>query len=85
MEQVLINLLTDAARYGEGKPVDVSLISDGFNAEIRVKDSRIGIAPEDQDRVFRPFESVVPPACPEFRYSDDESKRLLTVLNDLKR
>jgi signal transduction histidine kinase len=60
LEQVLSNLLANATKYGEGKPVEVALTSDGARARITVQDRGIGIAPEDQERIFRRFERAVP-------------------------
>ncbi|MBO9643845.1 MAG: hybrid sensor histidine kinase/response regulator [Pseudacidovorax sp.] len=56
LEQVLTNLLTNALRYGGGKPVDVNVGLRGEEAVISVRDHGIGIAPEDQARIFQQFE-----------------------------
>lgn len=56
LEQIIINLLTNALRYGGAKPIQVSLsIADG-KAEIVVRDQGAGIALADQQRIFAPFE-----------------------------
>jgi len=56
IEQVVTNLLTNAIRYGAGKPilVQVQLISN--KALIIVRDNGRGIAPENQSRIFQRFE-----------------------------
>jgi signal transduction histidine kinase len=59
LEQALTNLLTNAARYGEGKPVRVSVRREGSDAVVEVADEGQGIAPEDQQRVFGKFERAV--------------------------
>lgn len=61
IEQVLINLLTNASRYGGGKPIDVAihLTPDGLAAELSVTDRGTGIAKLDQERIFSRFERAV--------------------------
>ena len=56
IEQVLTNLLTNALRYGGGKPVEMMLFERDGTAHITVRDQGIGIAPEDQERIFEQFE-----------------------------
>lgn len=58
IEQVLINLLTNALRYGEGKPVSVSLSLLPQGACISVRDQGRGISVADQQRIFEQFERV---------------------------
>lgn len=57
--QVLVNLLNNALRYGEGRPVrvDVSRTGDGM-ARLAVTDQGMGISQEDQHRVFDQFERL---------------------------
>ncbi len=59
LEQVLMNLLGNAARYGRGRPVHVELSTDNAHAFLRVRDEGIGIAPEDRERIFGRFERAV--------------------------
>lgn len=56
IEQVINNLLTNALRYGEGKPVAVTVTAAGGEARVCVRDQGMGIAPEDQERIFEQFE-----------------------------
>jgi signal transduction histidine kinase len=56
IEQVIINLITNAIRYGKGKPISVSLTEEEGAAVLKVKDEGVGIAPEDQERIFERFE-----------------------------
>ena len=56
VEQIIINLLTNALRYGGSKPVKISLTAQDGRATIEVRDQGVGIAPEDQLRIFAPFE-----------------------------
>ena len=54
MEQVLANLLDNAARHSpEGAPVAVAAQRRGQVVELSVTDSGPGIAPDDRERVFR--------------------------------
>jgi signal transduction histidine kinase len=58
IEQVITNLLTNALRYGEGKPVAVAVgvREDAPEAFVSVRDQGMGIAPADQERIFEQFE-----------------------------
>ena len=58
IEQVLANLLSNALRYGERKPVQVRLFEDGAMACVQVQDSGIGISAQNQQRIFQQFERV---------------------------
>ena len=58
IEQVVINLLTNALRYGEGKPVSVSLSLLPQGACISVQDQGRGISASDQLRIFDQFERI---------------------------
>ena len=56
VEQVLTNLVLNAAKYVPGARVDVRVRADAEHAEIAVHDDGPGIAPADQQRIFLPFE-----------------------------
>ena len=56
IEQVVVNLLTNALRYGGGGTVEVSVQTEGCNARIAVRDHGKGIAPDFIDRIFEPYE-----------------------------
>jgi PAS domain S-box-containing protein len=60
VEQVITNLLANAAKFGKGKPISLHVDADGPRARIRVVDRGIGISAEDQARVFDRFERAVP-------------------------
>lgn len=55
-EQVLDNLISNAIRYGDGKPVSIDLESGSDWVVLRVIDRGIGIAPTDQARIFERFQ-----------------------------
>jgi len=65
IEQVVTNLLTNAMKYGNGKPISVRVeqaeSSEGPCAKLIVKDSGIGIAEEHHERIFGRFERAVSP------------------------
>jgi signal transduction histidine kinase len=59
LEQVLTNLLTNAVKYGEGKPIEFTLDGDADRVRVVVRDGGIGIAPDHQGRIFDRFERAV--------------------------
>jgi signal transduction histidine kinase len=60
MEQVVSNLLSNAVKYGSGQPVRIAARLEGGRARVDVEDQGIGIAREDQERIFGRFERAVP-------------------------
>lgn len=56
IEQLINNLVSNAIKYGNGKPIHVALNVEGDEAYIAVRDEGIGITPEDQERIFNRFE-----------------------------
>lgn len=58
-EQVLNNLLTNAIRYGEMKPISVRLTKKDNQVILEVKDEGLGIDPKDQERIFNRFERAI--------------------------
>jgi signal transduction histidine kinase len=64
IEQAVMNLLTNAMRYGAGKPVSVQVHGDQnggqSKARIVVRDNGRGIAEENHERIFLRFERAVP-------------------------
>ncbi len=58
IEQVLANLLSNALRYGERKPVQVRVFEQGGMACVQVQDHGIGICKANQQRIFQQFERV---------------------------
>jgi len=55
LRRILINLLQNALRYGEGRPVELTCEAEGGRAIIRVLDRGPGIRPDQIEAVFRPF------------------------------
>ncbi|MFF2953942.1 ATP-binding protein [Kitasatospora sp. NPDC057965] len=59
LERVLANVITNALRYNApGAPVLVAASHHAGQVELRVIDRGPGIAPEDRDRVFLPFQRL---------------------------
>jgi signal transduction histidine kinase len=56
LQQVMTHLISNAVKFGAGKPIDVSVSTDGRYAHLAVRDHGIGVAPEDVDRIFHRFE-----------------------------
>ena len=56
--QVASNLLSNAIQYGNQNPIEVRLGSDDAHLRLEVIDHGIGIADEDQERVFERFEKL---------------------------
>ena len=55
MHQVVINLVTNAIKYGDGSPVRVRLRSIDGEVLLAVLDGGPGIPPEERERIFQPF------------------------------
>ncbi len=63
LDQALTNLLSNALKYGRGKPVEIDarFSEDGSELQFSVKDEGIGIALQDQARIFNRFERAASP------------------------
>lgn len=59
MDQVISNLLNNAVKYGLGKPILVTGSAQGESLRVQIRDHGIGVAKEDQQRIFRRFERAV--------------------------
>jgi signal transduction histidine kinase len=59
LEQVVTNLVSNAIRYGAGRPIHARVEVVGENARLVVRDEGIGIPPEAQERIFGKFERAV--------------------------
>jgi PAS domain S-box-containing protein len=60
LDQALINVISNAIKYGEGKPIDVEVAATGRGARCTVTDRGLGIAPEDRERIFGRFVRAAP-------------------------
>lgn len=62
IEQVFINLLSNALKYGQGNPVEVIMkLQNPNNVIVSVKDQGFGISEENQKKIFERFERVNSP------------------------
>ena len=59
LDQIASNLLSNAVKYGCGRPISVRVRGEDGRARLEVEDRGIGIAPADQERIFRRFERAV--------------------------
>lgn len=61
LEQVVINLITNAMKYGNQTPVKVRLSQNANEASIVVTDQGRGISDQDKERIFEQFERAISP------------------------
>lgn len=59
MEQAIVNLISNALKYGNNKPISIQVNSTADKARIQVSDQGIGIALEQQRKIFNRFERAV--------------------------
>ncbi len=60
VEEIINNLLSNAVKFAPGKPVEIAIVENGGFASLTVHDHGIGIANDDQERIFNRFERAVP-------------------------
>lgn len=60
LEAVVTNLLSNALKFGRGQPVDIVVGQDEDTVCLAVRDTGIGINPENHSRIFERFERAVP-------------------------
>jgi signal transduction histidine kinase/DNA-binding response OmpR family regulator/HPt (histidine-containing phosphotransfer) domain-containing protein len=64
LRQVLFNVLENAIKYSPpGSEADVLVTSGGGEVRVEVRDQGPGIAPEDQDRLFKEFSRISRPGA----------------------
>jgi PAS domain S-box-containing protein len=56
VEQIVTNLLSNAMKFGGGKPIEIRIAGDDGRARLVVRDHGPGIAPEDRERIFERYE-----------------------------
>lgn len=59
LEQVITNLISNAIKYGQGKPIEISIEKNDHDALIKVRDFGLGIDKKDQERIFQKFERAI--------------------------
>lgn len=55
VEQVVTNLLSNALKYGAGRPIEISVHGEPARALLVVRDHGVGIPEDEQDKIFGPF------------------------------
>ena len=59
IDQVVTNLLGNALKYGEGRPVEVLVDGDEEHGRVLVHDAGIGISREQQEAIFEQYTRAV--------------------------
>ncbi len=59
IEQAIENLVENAVKYGQGKPVEIDLRIEGGEVVLEVTDQGVGIDEDHQKRIFERFERAV--------------------------
>jgi signal transduction histidine kinase len=60
LDQVVSNLISNALKYGAGRPIEVEADATDLLARLTVRDHGIGISPDKQSIIFLRFERAVP-------------------------
>jgi signal transduction histidine kinase len=58
IEQVISNLISNALKYGAGRPIEVSIRVEASQTVVVVRDHGIGIPEDEQTKIFGPFAPV---------------------------
>jgi PAS domain S-box-containing protein len=56
LEQVLANVISNAIKYGAGKPIEIDFSGDAHIARVTIRDHGPGVPEEDRQRIFDRFE-----------------------------
>lgn len=59
IEQVMVNLLTNALKYGKGNAVTLRLMVLNNVARLEIQDHGIGVKPENVEVIFKKYERIV--------------------------
>jgi PAS domain S-box-containing protein len=59
LEQVMNNLLTNALKYGNNKPVDIYIRAEAGELIVEFQDQGLGISRDDLERIFNRFERAI--------------------------
>ena len=58
IEQVFVNIFSNAIKYGEGRPIDIVVRKENSKAILRVRDYGIGMTEQNLEKIFEKFERV---------------------------
>jgi signal transduction histidine kinase len=58
VDEIVVNFLSNAIKYGAGKPIAISVRRAAAEVMIEVSDQGIGMSVSDQERIFRRFSRV---------------------------
>ncbi|MDO8638228.1 MAG: HAMP domain-containing sensor histidine kinase [Candidatus Daviesbacteria bacterium] len=61
LEQAITNLISNAIKYGNGKPIEIKISKSGNQGKFIIKDQGIGISSHDQRVIFDLFKRVSGP------------------------
>jgi signal transduction histidine kinase len=61
LDQVIANLLANAAKHSSGNPIEVIVSADEAVARVEVRDYGVGIPPDKLETIFEPFETTALP------------------------
>jgi signal transduction histidine kinase len=59
VDRVVMNLISNALKYGAGRPIEVSVRAETSRAVVVVRDHGVGIPQEEQLKIFGPFARAV--------------------------
>jgi signal transduction histidine kinase len=59
LDQIVTNLVSNAIKFGLGRPIDVTITGEDASVQLRVTDQGTGIAKDRQEQIFQPFERAV--------------------------
>jgi predicted ATPase/signal transduction histidine kinase len=59
LDQVVYNLVSNAVKFGRGKPIELAITGHDSRVELAVRDQGTGMAPEVRERIFKRFERGV--------------------------
>jgi signal transduction histidine kinase len=59
LKQILVNLLNNAMKFTDAGEISLDVAQDGQDLYCTVRDTGIGIAPDQLERIFEPFHQVL--------------------------